>query len=86
MNSARLIECQVGRALLRRKAFRQQVIKHYHVGLFEDLHLVNFSARVIQQNGLLARFGFIAAQIDRRFGHEGVILRYDPVGVSLGQP
>ena len=61
MDRTWLVKRQVGRALGGGKFLRQQVVKHHHVSLLEDLHLVNFRARVIQQDGLLTRFGFIAA-------------------------
>ena len=86
MDRAWLVERQIGGTLLRRKPFRQQVVKHHHVGLLQDLHLVHFRARVIKQNGLLTRFGFIAAQIDGRFCHEGIILRDHTLCVGLWQP
>ena len=67
MDRAWLIKRQIGGTLLRRKPFRQQVVKHHHVGLLQDLHLVHFRTGIIEQNRLLTRFGFIAGQINGRF-------------------
>lgn len=61
MNSARQISRQAGLLGFRRKQPRLEIEQHHHVGLLEDLHLVNFSARVIQQNRLLACVRLIAA-------------------------
>ncbi len=83
MDGTRFIERQIGSALLRRKPFRQQVVQHHHIGLLKDLHFVHFRAGVIEQYGLLTRFGFIAAQIDSRFCHKGIILRDHTVRVGL---
>ena len=75
MDRAGLIERQIGGTLLRGKPLRQQVGKHHHISLLKDLHVVDFRAGIIEQNGLLTRFGFVAAEINGRFDHEGIILR-----------
>ena len=75
VNRAWLVITQVSQTCLRAKLLRQHVSQHHDIGLFENLHLVDFCTGVIEQNRLLARFRFVTGQIDNRFAQEGVILR-----------
>ncbi len=86
MNCARLVKTQICQTRLQTKLLWQHVGQHHDIGLFENLHLIDFRAGVIEQNRLLARLGFVPGQIDSRFAQERIILRQHAIGLHFRSP